>query len=326
MRWRDASGAVRAVTLTALLLLNGCSFEQFWVLRPRGPVAGASVQAIILDLGAMMLIIGPTTLLLAWCIWRYRKATGRGAYRPKWENSLVIEIVSWGFPLAIVTFLSYHSYLSTFQVNPFAPGVMARGLNADNNRDPINVDVVTTDWQWLFIYPDQHIAAANELVVPVHTPIRFRLTSATVANDIFIPQLMGQIDIMPGMQTKHGLIANQIGVYQGLEADFNGPGFSWMQFKTKVVSQAAFDQWVTGARQSSQHMDKAGFDRFALPTINDKGTVTLFSQAQNGLFDNVIEEIMAGREYTTPPGMVEKKASQMQGEKQQDGPSPASKF
>ena len=314
------------MVILALLgtLPGGCSFDQFWVLRPRGPVAGASVHSIIVDFTAMMLIIGPTTLLVMWCIWRYRR-TGRGTYAPRWENSLPVEILSWGFPLAIVSFLSYYSYRGTFQVNPFAPGVMARGVSADTDRDPINVDVVTTDWQWLFIYPDQHVAAANELVIPVHTPVRFRLTSATVANDIFIPQLMGEIDVMPGMQTKQGLIANHVGTYQGLAADFNGPGFSWMQFRTRVVSPASFSRWLGDAQRSPRFMDEAEFERFAAPTINDKGTVTLFSHADTGLFDRVIMRLMAGREFNTPPMMVEKKASQMQGRKQQDGPSPASK-
>ena len=311
--------ARRLVWLTPLALA-GCGDQQFWILRPRGPVASASLHALIVDVAAMLLIIGPTTLLVAWCIWRYRHGAN-GRYTPRWESSLPIEILSWGLPLAIVAFLSYVSFVATFQVNPFAPGVMASGGNPDANRKPVNVDVITTDWQWLFIYPDLHVAAANELVIPVHTPVRFRMTSATVSNDILIPQLMGQIDLMPGMVTRQGLIADYSGTYQGLAADFNGPGFSWMQFKTRVVSDTDYARWVASAQQAPRRLDMAAFERFAVPTINQLGTVTLFSHAEDGILDKLLMEIMAGKTYPTPPEMTEKMVAQTQGRGQPIGPA-----
>ena len=309
---------VRLLAAASPLSLAGCSLRQFWVLQPRGPVADASFYSLIVDVAAMMLIIGPTTLLILWCIWRYRKTNKNSAYTPGWSHSLPVEIVSWGFPLAIVAFLSYLSYWGTFQVNPFGPGVMAHGSNRDNDRKPVDVDVVTTDWQWLFIYPDHHIAAANELVVPVHTPIRFRMTSATVSNDFYIPQLAGEIDIMPGMLTKQGLIANQPGTYEGIAGEFNGPGFSWMQFKTRVVSQAAFEHWTSDVEKSQRHLDQVEFDRFATPTINKNGKTFYFSQVDDKLFGRVIQNVMMGKIYPTPADMTEKKASQQQGGRQQD--------
>ncbi len=293
------------------------ALHQFWVLQPRGPVAQASLYSLILDVAAMMLIIGPTTLLILWCIWRYRKSA-KGAYTPGWSHSLPVEIVSWGFPLAIVAFLSGLSYWGTFRVNPFGPGVMAHGLNPDNDRQPVDVDVVTTDWQWLFIYPGRHVAAANELVVPAHTPIRFRLTSATVSNDFYIPQLAGEIDIMPGMLTRQALIADEPGTYEGIAGEFNGPGFSWMQFKTRVVSQAAFDRWTADAARSPRHLDQAEFERFATPTINKGGKASYFSQVDDKLFGRVIQNVMMGKMYPTPADMTEKKASQEPGRRQQD--------
>ena len=227
--------------------------------------------------------------------------------------------MSWGFPLAIVTFLSLYSYRSTYAVNPFGPGVMAPGHGPDTERTPVDVDVVTTDWQWLFIYPGRHVAAANELVVPVHTPIRFRLTSATVPNDFYIPQLAGEIDIMPGMLTRQGLIADQTGTYEGFAADYSGPGFSWMQFKTHVVSQAEFDQWVGTVGQSPVHLDQAAFDSFAVPTINSSGKTIHFSQADDGLFARVIQNAMAGKVYPTPLLFTAKKASYQNGRRQPEG-------
>ena len=317
-RSEAAPASAMLLAAVSLLPLGGCSRGEFWVLQPRGAVAEISLYSLIIDVAAMMLIIGPTTLLILWCIWRYRRTNVRGAYTPAWSHSLPVEIISWGFPLAIVAFLSGLSYWGTFRVNPFGPGVMAHGVNPDNDRKPVDVDVVTTDWQWLFIYPDHHIAAANELVVPVHTPIRFRMTSATVSNDFYIPQLVGEIDVMPGMLTRQALIASQLGIYEGIAGEYNGPGFSWMQFKTHVVSQAAFERWTSDVRGSPRHLDQAEFERFATPTINKSGKAMYFSEVDDKLFGRVIQNVMMGKIYPTPPNMTEKKTSQTPGRRQPD--------
>ena len=77
--------------------------------------------------------------------------------------------------------------------------ILARKLKSD--AKPIRIEVVSLDWKWLFIYPDQEVAAVNELVVPIGTPVEFMLTSATVMNAFFVPQLGSQIYTMPGMTT-----------------------------------------------------------------------------------------------------------------------------
>ena len=298
--------------------------SQFWLLRPRGPLAHAGFVSILVDVGVMMLIIGPTTLLLMWCMWRYHHSSRKGPYTPSWTNSLSIEIVSWGFPLAIVAFLSFYAYRSTYAVDPFNPGLLAAGRGSEGPVGaPIDIDVITTDWQWLFIYPDRHVASANELVVPVHTPVRFRLTSATVPNDIYIPQLVGEIDIMPGMLTRQGLMANQVGTFEGFAADYSGPGFSWMQFKTRVLPRADFDRCVGDMGQSPIHLDQATFDTFAQPTINTQGKTIHFSQVEDGMLRHVLQNVMAGKDYPTPPDFTEKKSAYDNGRRQKEtvGPS-----
>ena len=334
----DARRLARVAAILSLGALGGCGlgsgvhrqFTGFWLLHPAGPVAGAGLHTWIIDTATTFLVIGPTTLLVMWCIWRYR-VRAKGRYTPGFSHSIPIELVFWGFPLAIVAFTGFvASYIGSFQTDPGGPGAMAHAVSAEAEKNPINVDVITTDWQWLFVYPDKHIAAANELVVPVNTPIRFRLTSSTVVTDFYIPQLVGEIDIMPGMRTLQGLIADRIGTYDGFAADYNGPGFAWMDFRTRVVSRDAFDQWEAKTAQSPVHLDQAEFQRFATPTINKNGTVTYFSAVEDHLFSHVIQQVMAGETYPTPPNMTEKKAHETNGGKQenrasQTGPSSMTK-
>lgn len=316
---RESGRIGRMALLLIPFLCAGCASDQFWLVQPRGPMADASLRAWIVDTAATLLVIGPATLLVLWAVWRYRKVSGKGRYVPSWSHSLPLEILCWGAPLAVVLGLGYYSLNAALAVDPSNPRLLAPGASADASTPPVDIDVVTTDWQWLFIYPDRHIAIANELVLPVHTPVRFRLTSATVATAFFIPQLGGQIDVMPGMRTRDTLLANQTGTYQGYATDFNGPGFPWMRFQTHVVSSAAFEKWVADMRRAPAHLDQAAFVKFATPTINDHDNVARFSAADDGLFDRVMQGVMMGDTFPTPPNMIEKKAHKSNDGKQPTG-------
>ena len=123
-----------------------------------------------------------------------------------------IEFVTWSIPALIVILLGGVNWISSHQLDPRAP-IAA-------NAKPLEVDVVALDWKWLFIYPDQGIAALNQLVIPVGTPLRFRLTSATVMNSFLVPQLGSQIYTMPGMTTQLNLLADNPGEFPGIFGEF----------------------------------------------------------------------------------------------------------
>ena len=308
----------RLLTLAMLALpvfCTGCSTAGFWLIHPAGPVAAAGLQSWVVDTGATFLVIGPATLLVMWAIWRYSRL-GKGSYVPGWSHSVPLEATFWGAPLLVVIGLGVYATHSSFQTDPSGPASMTAAYNPDANKAAIQIDVITTDWQWLFIYPDRHIALANELIVPVHTPVRFRLTSATVATDMFIPQLVGQIDVMPGMRTFQGLIGNHIGTYQGFASDYNGPGFSWMRFETHVVSEETFERWAEGMQTAADHLDDASFLKFAAPTINTDNITRRFSDVQPGIFNRVVDNVMAGRIYETPSDMTEKTSHDINGGRQ----------
>ena len=309
--------------LPVLLALAGCASDTkwsgiwsgYWILAPRGPVAAADFRALVVDVIGLLVIIAPTTVLLTWILFRYRRAA-KARHDPHWDHSLLIEVFSWGLPFTIVILLGFISYEGAFAVNPFSPGVLANQPGQKQAAQPIDVDVVTTDWQWLFIYRAQHVAVANELVVPVGTPIRLRMTSATVTNDIFIPELVGQIDIMPGMQTRQSFVAPDPGTYQGFSSNYSGPGFSWMRFQTKAVSQADFGRFLADAAKSPDHLTLARFDQFARPTINQFDRQYLFSDVPDDFFGQVVGEVVAGKTWPTPADMSEKMSSNNPGRKQ----------
>ena len=133
---------------------------------------------------------------------------------------------------------------------------------------PIEVQVVSLDWKWLFIYPDLGVASVNRLVVPAGTPIHFSLTSSSVMNSFFVPQLGSMIYTMNGMSDQLYLQADEPGVYAGRSAHFSGDGFSDMHFDVQAVAGGQFNGWVTIARSRGPVLDEAEYLRLARQSSN----------------------------------------------------------
>lgn len=295
---------IRLLLISPVLLLSGCSTPHFWLIHPKGPVAGAELHFMIIDVVVMLGIILPTAALLVWFVWRYRESRPRGKYDSHWASSPRIEAVMWGIPLLAVGLLSYFSFVGIHDVNPYNPGAVTGDKQVSAHDDPLEVDVISTDWQWVFVYPAKHIATLNKLVVPVNTPVHFRLTSATVTNSFFIPELVGQIYAMPGMRTKQTMLVQDTGTYPGFSATLSGPGFSWMHFQTKAVPRKAFSKWVAKVKGRQNELTYASFNRVARPTINLNHTVKYYARVQKGLFQHVIQEVKQGKVFSTRMGMT----------------------
>src|SRR5205814_3389731 len=110
----------------------------------------------------------------------------------------------------------------------------------------------------LFLSPEQAVATVDQLVVPAGTRVSFRLTSATVWNAFFIPQMGTMIYTMPRMTTRLNLEADRQGVYEGLSSHFSGDGFPGMQFKVQALRPDQFAVWARVARGAAVTLDAAG--------------------------------------------------------------------
>jgi cytochrome o ubiquinol oxidase subunit 2 len=249
------------------------------VLGPAGPV-GAGERIILYDALAIMLtIVIPTmvcTLLFAW--W-YRASNARAQYLPDWRYSGRLEMLVWSIPALVVLFLGGIAWESSHDLDPAKP------LGAAADAKPLEIQVVSLDWQWLFIYPQEHIASLNRLVIPVGRAVHFELTSATVMNSFFIPQLGSQIYTMAGMATELNLEADQAGEYAGMSAQFSGDGFSDMRFSVAAVPSAQFSTWVASLHDMPP-LDAAAYA--ALAADHASHATRTFGAVANDLFHDVV--------------------------------------
>jgi cytochrome o ubiquinol oxidase subunit 2 len=267
--------------LAPTLFLFGCKLD---VLDPAGSIGVAENALIKTSVAAMLLVVVPVILLTLFFAWRYRASNRAATYAPKWAHSNGIEFVIWVIPSLIVAFLAVLTWNSTHALDPYKP--------IASDVKPINVDVVALDWKWLFIYPDLGIASMNQLAFPVGTPVAFHITSDSVMNSFFIPQLGGQIYAMSGMQTQLHLIADRPGNFAGTAANFSGPGFSDMTFRALATTQAQFDAWVAKVRASDHPLDSATYAAVSAPSI--KAPVAYFSSVEPKLFQTIVAKYNVG--------------------------------
>lgn len=287
LMWLSAVGLV--------LSLTGCSNARenwLWIFNPNGPIASWSVYYLIVDVVLLLIIIVPATAITLFALYRYR-ARGRGTYDPSFNHSVLIEIFAWGVPIALVGVLSYFSYQGAYAVAPYDPQVLEDYPTAQDEK-PLQINVIATNWQWLFIYPEQNVAIANKLILPVDRQINMRLTSAGATNDFFILKLVGQIYVMPGMRTKRKFILDRTGEYWGYSTEFSGPGFSWMDYTAKVVKRDKFHHWVDRLQVHGDTLSYERFVRFAQPTINTGNKIFRFTNVDSNLFRQVIRAINTG--------------------------------
>ncbi|MBV9555400.1 MAG: ubiquinol oxidase subunit II [Alphaproteobacteria bacterium] len=271
-----------AVLLAICPVLAGC---HTLVLDPAGPV-GAADKTILIDAVFIMLaIVVPTIAATLGFAWWYRAGNPRARYLPDFAYSGRIELVTWSIPVMVIMFLGGVAWIGSHQLDPYRP--------LPSSAKAVEIQAVSLDWKWLFIYPEQGIAAVNQLTVPVGVPLHFTLTSGSVMNVFFVPQLGSMIYTMNGMSDQLYLQADAPGVYYGQSAHFSGDGFSDMHFDVTAVPPDRFTAWVASARGTGPTLDEAAYRDLAKQSSNVKPFT--YRAAAAGIYDMIVSQKL-------PPG------------------------
>ena len=293
---------ITGMACSGLLLLGGCDMA---LLDPKGLVGMEQKELIITALALMLIVVVPVILMTFWFAWRYRASNKAATYAPDWSHSNKIEAVVWGIPCIIILVLGIITWKTTHSLDPRAP--------LPSTAKPLEIEVVSLDWKWLFIYPEQGVASVNEVAFPVNVPVHFKVTSGSVMNSFFIPQLGSQIYAMAGMRNQLNLMANEVGSYKGISANYSGHGFSGMKFTAEATTQEGFEQWLSKVRAEKSALNFADYQALAKPTQNHP--VTHLSTVESGLYDRIVAQFMPAmthHDQALPGAMMAGKEEQME--------------
>jgi len=247
------------------------------IFDPQGPVAAANKVILIDSIAIMLAIVVPTIIAIFAVAFWFRQSNTRAQYLPDFAHSGRIELVVWSIPTLTIILLGGVAWIGSHQLDPRVP--------VPGTGSPVRIQVVSLDWKWLFIYPEQRVATVNALTVPVGAPLQFELTSGSVMNVFFVPQLGSMIYTMNGMVTHLNLRADQEGTYQGLSAHFSGDGFPEMMFDVHVVSALEFPNWVATTAKNGKALTADAYKQLSQQSI-ETGRPT-YQLADPRLFDDI---------------------------------------
>ncbi|ARC53405.1 ubiquinol oxidase subunit II [Candidatus Riesia pediculischaeffi] len=264
------------ITLISTIFLSGCSST---IMHPKGKICEEQKIIILSSIILMSVVVIPVIFMTIFFSIKYRENNKHSIYLPNWSFSKRIELFCWIFPIFIVLILSILAWKTTHQLDPYK--------KIDSLEKKIVIQAISTDWRWIFIYPEHKIATINEIHIPAHVPIEFNLTSHSVMNSFFIPSLGGQIYAMNGMRTKINLISDSVGITEGFSSSYSGSGFSDMKFKVVIDSRSDFDRWVNIVQKSKKQMKSfRDFQEVSLPST--KEPIIYFSEVSPKLYDQIV--------------------------------------
>ena len=203
-------------------------------MRPPAEAIGA--LALIVTAIAFVIFLGVEAALL-YSAWRFRASRVPGL-APQISGSRTLEIVWTGLPLLILAV-----------VFVLMIGTMREiGTSAAGGSTPAQMKVlaVGAQWWWEYRYPSSSgdIIVANELHIPVNTPVDVDLETADVVHSFWVPEISGKTDMIPGKTNHLRLYAAHTGTYSGQCAEFCGVEHAWMRITVVADAPGDFDRWL----------------------------------------------------------------------------------
>jgi cytochrome c oxidase subunit 2 len=157
------------------------------------------------------------------------------------ERAATILVVAFGVGVPILVLSSLFVWSNIFVIR--STDAPARGATR------LTVRVVGHQWWWAIRYPGTAVVTANELHIPVRTPVRVEGTTADVIHSFWVPELNRKVDLIPGRQNVLLLEADRAGTYPGQCAEFCGLQHAHMEIRVIAQPRAQFRAWL--ARQSA---------------------------------------------------------------------------
>jgi cytochrome c oxidase subunit 2 len=118
-----------------------------------------------------------------------------------------------------------------------------------------NVTVTGHQWWWEIAYhdtePSHTFTAANEIHLPVGQPVRFDVQTADVIHTLWVPELAGKIQLIPGQHNSLWLEARVPGVFSGPCSQYCGTQHAHMRITVVAEPASAYEQWLESQRQAA---------------------------------------------------------------------------
>lgn len=223
------------------------------------PLIPASQQArdinslflIVMMISAVIFVVVAGFVL--YNAFRYRRRKDDPLPRQDFGNTR-LEVAWTVIPLVIVTVMFFLSIRTMHAVDP------------PRLDQPPDITIVAHQWWWEVHYPKSGVVTANEIHIPTDKNLLFRVTSADVVHDFWVPQLARKIDAIPNRMNYAWISADHPGLYLGSCAEYCGVEHAWMRIRVVAQTPGDFDAWQQGQRavpaKPTDQLAAKGYDLF----------------------------------------------------------------
>jgi len=234
---RATAGAVLVLSACALAL-SGCGDDSQSSLAPESHQAKDIATLFWWMTGVAFFGLALVVALLLWS-WKRRNRRGLGrdnagtkpGERAGWS---VVVGAGIAMPIVVVSALFVVSDVFVIQTTD-APA---------SNATRLTVEVTGHDWWWEVRYPGTGVVTANEIHIPVRTPVRVEVRTADVIHSFWVPRLNRKIDTIPGRTNAIELYADRVGRYRGQCAEFCGLQHAHMAMYVFAEPRPVFRRWL----------------------------------------------------------------------------------
>ena len=228
------------------LLLSACDGS-----RPQstfgtsGPIAKDQLNLFWLIFWIAMFVFVLVEGMLLYIIIKFRRKPTDTSLPPQTHGNTKLEIAWTIAPMLLLAVVAIPTYQT-----------IAKHDAPPEGRVALQVEVSANQWWWEFNYPGLGVVTANELHIPLNTPIDVTLKSRDVIHSFWIPKLAGKTDVVPTRENTMWFEAAEAGEFYGHCGEFCGIAHAQMRFRVVAEDQTAFDQWV--AKQKAPPMAPVG--------------------------------------------------------------------
>jgi cytochrome c oxidase subunit 2 len=228
-RW----GLAPLLVLLSALLFSGCDSNVPSFLNPSSTSSKTDADLFWIIFGIATVIFVAVTAVLLYSIVRFRERPGMPAPRQLHGNTQLE--IAWTIVPSIVLLIVL--IFTITYINALAEPA--------NTPQTIHVKAIAHQWWWEFQYEnaDPAVITADELHIPVGTVVSVDLRSDNVIHSMWVPQLQGKTDVIPGHDNNLWLRADRAGNYRGECTEFCGTQHANMNFLVVAESQDAYSSW-----------------------------------------------------------------------------------
>jgi cytochrome c oxidase subunit 2 len=218
-------------------------------LNPAGPAAAHIEHTFALIFWITGTVYLLTLTALVYFVWRRRYTLSiMPEPQPTTDDSDRLATGAVAAAMALTVALLFVMLISSL--------VTSHRLGRMNEQQALTIDVYGHQWWWEVQYPNEAepfrmVTTANEIHVPVGTPIRIHGTSRDVIHSFWAPNIQGKRDLMPGYNTDVLMQVDKAGRWRGQCAEFCGMQHAHMSFFLVAEPQKDFNNWMTAQAQSA---------------------------------------------------------------------------